>query len=127
MKPLDSKRFFHAMDSAMGQIGKGRKNQIVMKVAGGIRQIQPNDIIYCESQKNYQMLYLSAGEYRVRMTTGKLWEMLEVFCQFGRCGRFTYRGIKQRNLGKFILPIILISGMGRHNRRFNSLQQNYKS
>ena len=87
VKPLNSKRFFHAMDSAMGQIGKGRKNQIVMKVAGGIRQIQPNDIIYCESQKNYQMLYLSAGEYRVRMTAGKLWEILEEFCQFGRCGR----------------------------------------
>ncbi len=87
VKPLDDKRFFHAMDSAMGQIGKSRKNQIVIKVAGGIRQIQPNDIVYCESQKNYQILYLTKGEYRVRMTAGKLWEILKAFCQFGRCGR----------------------------------------
>lgn len=87
VKPLDSRRFFHAMDSAMGQIGKNRKNQIVVKVAGGIRQIRPDDIVYCESQKNYQIFYLTTGEYRVRMTAGRLWKMLEEFCQFGRCGR----------------------------------------
>lgn len=87
VKPLDEKRFFHAMDSVIGHIGKSKKNQIVIKVAGGIRQIQPNDIVYCESQKNYQVLYLAKGEYRVRMTAGKLWETLEEFSRFGRCGR----------------------------------------
>ncbi len=87
VKPLDGKRFFHAMDSAMGQIGKNKESQIVIKVAGGIRQIQPNDIVYCESQKNYQALHLIEVEYRVRMTAGKLWEMLQVYSQFGRCGR----------------------------------------
>lgn len=87
VKPLDEKRFFHAMDSVMGYIGRSRKNQIVIKASGGIRQIQPDDIVYCESQKNYQMLCLTNGEHRVRMTAGKLWEMLEEFCQFGRCGR----------------------------------------
>ena len=87
VKPLDDKRFFHAMDSVIRQIGRSRKNQIVIKVAGGIRQIQPNDIVYCESQKNYQMLCLTTGKYRVRMTAGKLWEMLGEFCRFGRCGR----------------------------------------
>lgn len=87
VKPLDGKRFFHAMDSVISQIGQKKESQIVIKVAGGIRQIQPNDIVYCESQKNYQALYLVSGEYRVRMTAGKLWEILEDFCQFGRCGR----------------------------------------
>lgn len=87
VKPIDDKRFFHAMDSAMRQIARIKKNQIVIKVAGGIRQIHPNDIVYCESQKNYQVLYLTAGVHRVRMTAGKLWEILEEFCQFGRSGR----------------------------------------
>ena len=87
VKPLDDKRFFHAMDSVMRQIGKSKKNQIMIKVAGGIRQIRPSDIVYCESQKNYQVLYLAKGECRVRMTSGKLWEILEEFCRFGRCGR----------------------------------------
>lgn len=87
VKPLDGKRFFHAMDTVMGQIDKGKKSQIVIKVAGGTRQIHPNEVVYCESQKNYQVLYLSEGEYRVRMTAGKLWEILEKFCWFRRCGR----------------------------------------
>ena len=87
VKPLDDKRFFHAMDSVMRQIGKSKKNQIMIKVAGGIRQIRPSDLVYCESQKNYQVLYLAKGECRVRMTSGKLWEILEEFCRFGRCGR----------------------------------------
>lgn len=87
VKPLDDKRFFHAMDSVMRQIDKSRNNQIVVKVAGGIRQIQPNDIVYCESQKNYQVVHLAGEEYKARITAGKLWEMLERFPQFGRCGR----------------------------------------
>lgn len=87
VKPLDVKRFFHAMDSVIEKIGKNKKNQVVIKVAGGIRQIQIDDIVYCESQKNYQELYLVSGVYKIRMTSGKLWEMLEGFCQFGRCGR----------------------------------------
>ena len=75
VKPLDGKRFFHAMDSAMGQIGKNKESQIVIKVAGGIRQIQPNDIVYCESQKNYQALHLIEVEYRVRMTRSYILNM----------------------------------------------------
>ena len=87
VKPLNAERFFHAMDVAVGQMSKRRESWIVIKVAGGIRQILPNDIIYCESQKNYQELYLAKEEYKVRMTAGKLWELLEGYSQFGRCGR----------------------------------------
>ncbi|MCI9446165.1 MAG: response regulator transcription factor [Lachnospiraceae bacterium] len=87
VKPLNQERFFRALDSAIGQSYKIKESQIAIKVAGGIRQIQPNDIVYCESQKNYQVLYLLAEKYKVRMTAGSLWEMLEGFSQFGRCGR----------------------------------------
>ena len=87
VKPLNCKRFFHAMDTVIGQIGKNKESQIIVKVAGGIRRFQPNEIVYCESQKNYQILYLAAKECKVRMTAGKLWELLEGLRQFGRCGR----------------------------------------
>jgi len=87
VKPVDQNRFFHAMDSAMGQIQRAKRSQLLIKVAGGIRRIWPDDIVYCESQKNYQILYLASEECRVRMTTENLWKMLEKFPQFGRCGR----------------------------------------
>lgn len=88
VKPLEKKRFFHAMDIVFRQMKKAGDEQIVVKVAGGgIRQMKPDDIVYCESQKNYQMLYLNEEECRVRMTAKELWEMLEQFAQFSRCGR----------------------------------------
>lgn len=86
VKPFDRERFFHALDSALHQIPK-KDSQLVFKSGCGIRQIYIDEIIYCESQKNYQLLYLKAEECRVRITAGKLWEMLEGFSQFARCGR----------------------------------------
>ncbi len=87
VKPLAEERFFHAMDSAIGQLRRMEESQVIIKVAGGMRQIQIDDIVYCESQKNYQIFYMKEEEYRVRMTAAKLWELLERFPQFGRCGR----------------------------------------
>ncbi len=87
VKPLDGERFFHAMDSAIGQIRRLEESQVMIKVAGGLRQIQLDNIVYCESQKNYQIFYMTEEEHRVRMTAVKLWELLERFPQFGRCGR----------------------------------------
>lgn len=86
VKPLGQERFFHAMDTAVEQIGRRKENQITIKVPGGIRQVQPDEILYCETQRNYQVLHLPAEECRTRMTAGKLWELLEQFPQFGRCG-----------------------------------------
>lgn len=87
VKPLKQQQFFHAMDAAMRQVFQKKERQIVLKISGGIRQIQPKDLVYCESQKNYQILYLTGEKCKVRMTTGRLWELLEGFPQFGRCGR----------------------------------------
>ena len=55
VKPLDQDRFYHAMDSAMSRMRKEQESQIVIKVAGGVRQLSPSDILYCESQKNYHL------------------------------------------------------------------------
>ena len=88
VKPLEDEMFFHAMDLASRHIQKRRENQIMIKTAGGgIRQIDPDDIIYCESQKNYQVLYLAGEECRIRMTVKELWGILERLPQFNRCGR----------------------------------------
>ena len=87
VKPLSKQRFFHAMDAAVKQVRMKKDSQFVIKVAGGVRQISPDDIIYCESQKNYQALHLAEEICRSRMTAGKLWELLQGLPQFGQCGR----------------------------------------
>ncbi|MCI8373101.1 MAG: response regulator transcription factor [Lachnospiraceae bacterium] len=87
VKPLEKKRFFHAMDTAFEQLQKIEKNQILLRMSGGIRRLRSDEIIYCESQKNYQMIYLKNEACRIRLTAGELWEMLRKSPQFGRCGR----------------------------------------
>ncbi len=87
VKPLQQEKFFHAMDTAANVLHSAKESRIVLKAARGVRQVHPREIIYCESQKNYQVLYLKSEELRVRMTAGQLWEMLEKFPQFDRCGR----------------------------------------
>ncbi len=88
VKPLEREKFFHALDMVLCQIQKRKENQIVVKVAGGgIRQLDADEIFYCESQKNYQVLYLAAEECKVRMTVRELWDILEHLPQFNRCGR----------------------------------------
>lgn len=86
VKPLERKRFFQMMDTAIEQMQRQKGSRIVLKVKGGIRQMLPDDIVYCESQRNYQGLYLLAEECRCRMTTGELWTILNRFPQFVRCG-----------------------------------------
>lgn len=86
VKPLEKEKFFHAMDIAFEVIGKTKEGPITVKTSSGLRLIQPDQIIYCETQKNYQILYLEKEEIKVRMTGRKLYEILENFSQFLRCG-----------------------------------------
>lgn len=87
VKPLDEKKFFHAMDTAFRQLQREKESQIVLKLSGGIRRLRPDEIIYCESQKNYQILYLEKEECKIRMTARELWEILRKSPQFCKCGR----------------------------------------
>lgn len=86
VKPIKQQTFFHAMDRVFGASEKEQKESLLMKVSGGSRQIYPEQIIYCETQKNYQILYLEREELKVRMTGGELYGILEDFPQFLRCG-----------------------------------------
>ncbi len=86
VKPLDKNRFFHVMDMAFEIIRKNEKDFVVIKTSAGLRQIQPDQIIYCETQKNYQFLYLENEQIKVRMTSKELYEILGTFHQFSKCG-----------------------------------------
>lgn len=86
VKPVEKEKLFHAMDIAFQSLQKNGEDFILIKVAGGSRQINLNSIVYCETQKNYQVLHLTDRDLKVRMTGGELYGMLERFPQFCRCG-----------------------------------------
>ena len=86
VKPLDQDRFFHVMDIVFEIIRKIEKDFVVIKTSKGLRQIQPDQIIYCETQKNYQILHLENEQIKVRITSKELYEILGTFLQFLKCG-----------------------------------------
>ena len=88
LKPYTRQNFCAAMDKAMQNISAHAADSIVLKVGGEYRNISVDHIWYCEAADNYQRLWMNGGEnLLVRMTASELYELLEAFGCFRRCGR----------------------------------------
>ena len=88
LKPYTQQNFFAAMDKAMQSISAHAEESIVLKIDGEYRNVTVDHILYCEAANNYQRLWMKdGGELLVRMTAAELYEMLEGFGCFHRCGR----------------------------------------
>ena len=88
LKPYTQQNFFAAMDKAMQSISSHAEESIVLKIGGEYRNVTVDHILYCEAADNYQRLWMKdGGELLVRMTASELYEMLESFGCFHRCGR----------------------------------------
>ena len=88
LKPYTQQNFFAAMDKAMQSISAHAEESIVLKIGGEYQNVSVDRILYCESADNYQRLWMKDGsELLVRMTASELYDLLESFGCFHRCGR----------------------------------------
>ena len=88
LKPYTQQNFFAAMDKAMQSISAHAEESIVLKIGGEYRNVPVDRIMYCEAADNYQRLWMKDGsELLVRMTASELYDLLESFGCFHRCGR----------------------------------------
>ena len=88
LKPYTQQNFFAAMDKAMQSISLHAEESIVLKIGGEYQNVSVDHILYCESADNYQRLWMKDGsELLVRMTASELYDLLENFGCFHRCGR----------------------------------------
>jgi len=88
LKPYTQQNFFAAMDKAMQSISSHTEESIVLKIGGEYQNVPIPDILYCEAADNHQRLWLKTGdELLIRMTASELYDMLEGFGCFHRCGR----------------------------------------
>jgi DNA-binding LytR/AlgR family response regulator len=88
LKPYTQQNFFAAMDKAMQSISAHAEESIVLKIGGEYRNVTVDRIMYCEAAGNYQRLWIKDGsEMLVRMTASELYDLLESFGCFHRCGR----------------------------------------
>lgn len=87
LKPVEQTRFFSVLERVLGLINDERRKYLALRADREVRRIAMRNIIYCESQNQYQVIYLAAGEeLRVRMTLTELYEALGVFPDFVRIG-----------------------------------------
>ena len=88
LKPYTQQAFFVAMDKAMQSISVHSAESIVLKIGGEYQNILAADLLYCEADGNYQRIFLKdSAEVHIRMTTSELYDKLERFGRFYRCGR----------------------------------------
>ena len=88
LKPYTQQNFFAAMDKAMQSISTHTEESIVLKIGGEYENVPVDHILYCEAAGNYQRLWMKdGGELLVRMTASELYDLLEGFGCFHRCGR----------------------------------------
>jgi len=88
LKPYTQQNFFAAMDKAVQSISAHAEESIVLKVGGAYQNVPVDHILYCEAANNYQRLWMKdGGTLLIRMTASELYDMLESFGCFHRCGR----------------------------------------
>lgn len=88
LKPYTRQNFFVAMDKAVQSVSSHGEESIVLKVGGEYQNVPVDCILYCEASNNYQRIWMKdGGELQVRITASELYDMLEGFGCFHRCGR----------------------------------------
>ncbi|MBR5315940.1 MAG: response regulator, partial [Firmicutes bacterium] len=88
VKPYTKERFFDAMDRAVQSIPEEPYEKVVFKVSGIYHSIDIQQIMFSETDGNYQDIFLENSEsVRVRMTAVDLYSTLKQWPQFYPCGR----------------------------------------
>ena len=88
LKPYTQQNFFQAVEKAVQSISDRADESVVLKIGGEYQNVPVDQILYCEAADNYQRLWIkTGGELLVRMTTSELYDTLEGFGCFHRCGR----------------------------------------
>ena len=77
IKPLDSKKFYEAMDAATQQAEKVSERLIKLKTENGIETINANHVMYSEAHDHYQYVILGdRRQIKVRTTVADLFTTL---------------------------------------------------
>lgn len=116
IKPVAEDEFFKTLDRVLVLFNNSEKCNVMLRVGTDLRKVQYNHIIYCETNGNYQYVYMESGETLIaRATSTELFEQLsigECFMQIGKSyiinmdfvDRFNSKDITMINGGVIRLP-----------------------
>ena len=98
IKPLNTAKFYEAMDIAFSTAEKLGENLIKLKTENGVKSVNIKHVMCSEAHGHYQYVTLEDGEQlRVRMTVSELHEILMDnggFISIGRAYIINLRGVK---------------------------------
>ena len=87
IKPINSTKFYEAMDAAFLMAEKVGERLLKLKTENGVESINTNHILYSEAHAHYQYVMLEDGrQLKVRMTVAELYAMLIKHDGFIRVG-----------------------------------------
>lgn len=127
LKPYTLEQFNAALDKAFVQLAKRKQATITLKSVQGTHKVLFADILYAETEKHMQNIYLSHGMIlKVRMSSIELYDRLFHDARFFKCGS-TYI----LNLGKIkevtVRSIVLDNDEQLHmlRRQYTNLLEKY--
>ncbi len=87
LKPYTNAQLEDALSKAIEVVQKNQQKNIILKTSSGIRKIHITDIIYSETDKHIQNIYLVDQEQiQVRINSSELYKILSVDPRFYKCG-----------------------------------------
>lgn len=87
IKPVERQDFFAALNLVFDFVSEKKRRYLTIKTDGEARRIAFRDILFIETQSNYQHIHLRGREIlKVRMTSVEMFEALSAASDFVRCG-----------------------------------------
>lgn len=91
VKPITEEKFFEVLDRAVSLTGR-KKKPLLFPAGKEEVLVDPETIVYAESQGHYMLLHTECEEYRLRMTMQEMADLLGE--DFFQCGRSFIVGLK---------------------------------
>ncbi len=87
LKPYTKGQLEDALSKAIAAVKKNQQRNVVLKTSSGLRKIDIADIIYCETDRHIQNIYLVENErIQVRISNSELYTVLSIDSRFFKCG-----------------------------------------
>ena len=87
LKPYTKGQLEDALSKAVAVVQKNQQRNIILKTSSGLRKIDITDILYSETDKHIQNIYLVENErIQVRISSSELYTILSMDSRFFKCG-----------------------------------------
>ncbi len=87
VKPYTASQLGDALTKAIEAVQKRKRRNVILKTTSGIRRVNTSDIVYSETEKHIQNIYLTDKErLQVRISSSEFYELLSEDSRFFKCG-----------------------------------------